>query len=91
VVPVGTTVGNLLDRCGSRPPATALHLTGVRLDRSGGPTLAIVGATPSPPPLIYSVGQRYQVRLDWATMTTYGGPFSALDLAVLPGDRISFP
>jgi trimeric autotransporter adhesin len=89
VVPLGTTVGNLLDRYGVRPPATQVQLTGVTIERAAGPGLAVFGASP-PPPSVYDAAQRYMVRLDWATMATYGGPTDATNLPLLHGDRIDF-
>jgi hypothetical protein len=89
VVPLGTTVGNVLDRYGVRPPATSVQLTGVVLERAGGPGLAVIGAG-SPPPAIYDSATRRAVRLDWSTMATYGGPVDATNLPLLHGDRISF-
>ena len=89
VVPLGTTVGNLLDRYGVRPPATAIQLTGVSIERSAGPGLAVFGGGP-PPGAVYDAAQRYMVRLDWAVMATYGGPTDATNLPLLHGDRIDF-
>lgn len=90
VVPLGTTVGNLLDRYGVRPPATQIQLTGVTIERAAGPGLAVFGASAMPPPLVYDAARRYMVRLDWATMATYGGPTDATNLPLLHGDRIDF-
>jgi len=89
-VPLGTTVGNVLDRYGARPPATAIQLTGVTLERAGGPGLAVLGSAPHPPSLIYDRATRHLVRLDWSTMATYGGPADATSLPLLHGDRIAF-
>jgi hypothetical protein len=90
IVPLGTTVGNVLDRYGARPPATAIALAGVTLERAAGPGLAVLGADPRPPSLRYDGAARQQVRLDWATMATYGGPVDATSLPLLHGDRIAF-
>ena len=90
LVPVGTTIGNMLDRFGNRPPPTAVQLEGLTLERAGGPGLVTFGSDPAPKP-VYDVSQPYRVRLDWATMANYGGPASAMDLPLLPGDRIRFP
>jgi hypothetical protein len=90
VVPLGTTVGNVLDRYGVRPPATAIQLTGVTLERAAGSGIAVLGSSPSPPPLTYDSASRHRVRLDWSTMATYGGPVDATNLPLLHGDRIAF-
>jgi hypothetical protein len=90
IVPLGTTIGNILDRYGVRPPASKIQLTGVVLDRAAGPGIAIFGDSPSPPALVYDSAARHGVRLDWATMATYGGPFDATSLPLLHGDRIGF-
>jgi hypothetical protein len=90
VVPLGTTVGNVLDRYGARPPATAIALAGVTLERAAGPGLAVLGANPRLSSLIYDGAARQQVRLDWSTMAAYGGPVDATSLPLLHGDRIAF-
>jgi hypothetical protein len=90
VVPLGTTVGNVLDRYGVRPPATAIQLTGVTLERASGPGLAVLGPSPQPPSLTYDSATRRRVRLDWSTMANYGGPADATNLPLLHGDRIAF-
>jgi hypothetical protein len=90
VVPLGTTVGNVLDRYGVRPPATKIQLTGVTLERASGPGLAVLGPSPPPPPLTYDSATRRRVRLDWSTMATYGGPADATNLPLLHGDRMAF-
>jgi hypothetical protein len=90
VVPLGTTVGNVLDRYGVRPPATAIQLTGVTLERASGPGLAVLGPSPQPPPLTYDSATRRRVRLDWSTMANYVGPVDATNLPLLHGDRIEF-
>jgi trimeric autotransporter adhesin len=90
VVPLGTTVGNVLDRYGVRPPATAIQLTGVTLERATGPGLAVLGPSPQPPSLTYDSATRRRVRLDWSTMANYGGPADATNLPLLHGDRMAF-
>jgi hypothetical protein len=90
VVPLGTTVGNVLDRYGVRPPATAIQLTGVTLERATGPGLAVLGPSPQPPSLTYDSATRRRIRLDWSTMANYGGPADATNLPLLHGDRMAF-
>ncbi|MBF0334671.1 MAG: hypothetical protein HQL40_13665 [Alphaproteobacteria bacterium] len=89
VVPLGTSVGNILDRYGVRPPATPIQLSGVTLERAVGPGLAVLGAQPTTP-VDYGCGAGRRVRLDWGAMTTYGGPVDATNLPLLHGDRIAF-
>src|SRR6185437_14897813 len=64
VVPVGTTVGNLLDRVARRPPPAPLALRGVRLYRAPAPVLlpgpAVLGSD-----LGYDAAAMSRVRLDW--------------------------
>jgi hypothetical protein len=90
VVPLGTTVGNVLDRYGVRPPATGVQFTGIVLERASGPGIAVFGPSPAAPPATYSSAARHRVRLDWSTMATYGGPVDATNLPLLHGDRIAF-
>ncbi|HST60283.1 MAG TPA: hypothetical protein VLK84_16370, partial [Longimicrobium sp.] len=83
VVPIGTTLGNVLDRYARRPPATSLSLAGVTLSRAAGP-----GVTdPSAP---FDAGASVPVQLDWKTLALYDGP-TALDATSLPllhGDQL---
>jgi hypothetical protein len=82
VVPVGTTVGNLLDGLGRRPPVTGVHLEGISLRRSRGPVV-LDAAEP------YVVGADVPVRLDWGALGTFGILRDALSLPLLHGDRIT--
>ena len=72
LVPIGTTVGNVLAAVASRPPTTSVPLQGVTLHR---PRAAAVTAD----------GPRddWVVRLDWSP----GDP-ARLDLPLLHGDRL---
>lgn len=82
VAPVGTTVGNILDRLGKRPPSTALQVRGFELRRSVSPVVL----NPSAP---YDVGQSYAVRFDWNSLPVYGYANDALNLPVLHGDVLT--
>lgn len=77
-VPLGTTVGNLLERRAARPPGLALPFSGVSLIRAAG--AAVTGS-----PSVLAVDGGLPVQLDW-TLT----PSPAwLDLPLLHGDRLS--
>lgn len=76
-VPLGTSVGNLLDMRAARPPVMPLAMTGIALARA--PGTAVIGDPDS-----YDVGGGWPVRLDWAP----GALASWLDLPMLHGDRL---
>ena len=82
VVPVGTTVGNLLDGLGRRPPSTARPLVGLRLERALGPAVL----DPTAP---YDAGASARVNLDWLGLVTMAPGVDALSLPLLHGDRLS--
>ncbi|HKP51301.1 MAG TPA: hypothetical protein VJ183_01470 [Chloroflexia bacterium] len=82
IVPIGTTVGNILERYGNRAPSTTLALDGLKLDRS-------TGAGVLDPTTPYAVGGSTPVRLDWLTMPISGTPGDALSLPLLHGDRLT--
>jgi hypothetical protein len=81
VVPIGTTVGNVLDRRGRRPPSTGPGLEGVVLERATGPAVR-------DPKVPYDGGAADRVRLDWPTLTG-APPRDALMLPLLHGDRLT--
>lgn len=81
VVPVGTTVANLLERLGRlTPPATA-QLKELIVKRALGPVVL----NPAQP---LSPSASYQVRFDWKTQPEYAPGWNALSLPLLPGDSI---
>jgi hypothetical protein len=82
VVPIGTTVGNVLDRLGRRPPSTSVGLRGVTLERSLGPAVF----NPNVP---YDAGAGLRVRLDWDPLLVLGAPYDATSLPLLHGDRLT--
>ena len=82
VVPVGTTVGNLLDGLGRRPPSTARPLVGLRLERALGPAVL----DPTAP---YDASASARVNLDWLGLVTMAPGVDALSLPLLHGDRLS--
>jgi hypothetical protein len=90
VVPVGTTIGNLLDRVARRPPSAPLALRGVRLYRAPAPVLLPVPVVLDSD-LGYDAAAMSRVRLDWRGTTAWpAGPQDALSLPLLHGDRIVF-
>lgn len=86
LVPVGTSVGNLLERSGSRAVARSALLTGTRLHRSLAP------AVTDPDPAT-ALGPTLAVRLDWGGFTTFsaGQGLDILSMPVLSGDALTFP
>jgi hypothetical protein len=80
VVPVGTTVGNLLDQLADRPPRASLPLRDLRVERS-------LGSAVLDPASPFAVGRRERLRLDWGGLAAASGG-DALALPVLHGDRI---
>jgi hypothetical protein len=81
VVPVGTTVGNILERMGRRPPSTSVPITGVELQRPLAPVVL-------DPQAGFDVGQSYKVRFDWNSLALYGLANDAFNLPVLHGDML---
>ncbi len=82
VVPIGTTIGNILDRYGRQPPNAPVRLEGLRLDRTLGPVVldALSG---------YSAGRSYQVRVSWGSLAVYGPARNALSLPLMHGDCLT--
>jgi hypothetical protein len=80
-VPLGTTVGNLLEARGARPPAIDLPITGLTLLRPEG---AAITGTPAGP-AAYAVDGGRPVRLDWVP----GAKAAWLGLPLLHGDRLT--
>lgn len=82
VVPVGTTVGNLLERAGRLPPFAAMPVDGLTVRRALGPVVL----DPKAP---LSANASYPIRLDWKTLPAYGPGWTAFGLPLLPGDAVS--
>jgi len=76
LVPVGTTVGQLLAASGRRPPVLDRPLQGVSLCRAR--AAAVTGAEPTA-----AVGETWPIRFDWSP-----GNHSWLDLPLLHGDLL---
>lgn len=83
IVPVGTTLGNLLEQLGARPVATSPMLKKLRVYRS------IVAAITSTDPQT-AAGPQLELRVDWKGITDYstGYGLNAMSAPLLPGDQI---
>ena len=82
VVPVGSSVRNLLEGAGRSPAIAPAQMEGLRIDRALGPVV-------TDPNLPLNIGSSYPVRFDWKTSGVYGAGWNGLSLPLLPGDRIS--
>lgn len=82
VVPLGTTVRNLLERYAFAPPSTTTGINGLVLKRSTGPIVASAADR-------FTVGGSIAVRLDWNTMPQYAYGWDSLSLPLLPGDQLT--
>jgi len=81
VVPVGTTVANLLAQAGRLPMAAPLPTAGVTVIRSLGAAVL----DPTAP----AGSSRWPLRLDWTGLGTYGQGWTPLSLPLLPGDSVT--
>jgi hypothetical protein len=80
LVPIGTTVGNLLDRFARRPPRATTALRGLTLERSSGPVVL--------DPALYAAGGGMPVQLGFGGLATFDRR-DALSLPLLHGDRLT--
>ena len=87
VVPVGTSVGNLLENMARRPPIViqqsgnpGIPLSGIVVERSIGYAVT--------DPSDYSVSKTIPIRLDWNQGMAYSASTDWLSLPLLPGDHI---
>ena len=86
VVPIGTTVGNMLEKMGCLPPSTSCNLAGIRLMRAMAPVVF-------DPTLSLATNFHYEVLLDWEKMPLYAlnkGGWNVLSLPLVTGDRLEF-
>lgn len=81
-VPVGATVGNLLEQAGRATPPASLAMTDLSVKRGLGAAVTDAAA-----PL--STGAYYAVRFDWKTQAAFGPGWTPLSLPLLPGDIVS--
>ncbi len=79
-MPIGTTVGNVLDRFARRPPRAATALRGLALERSNGPLVL--------DPAAYAAGGGMPVALGYGGLATFDRR-DALSLPLLHGDRLT--
>ncbi|MFA5262584.1 MAG: hypothetical protein WC378_02080, partial [Opitutaceae bacterium] len=85
VVPVGTTLCNLLEGMGSRPPpVSGVPLQGIRLERATGAAVLDAASGTSG----YKVGGGRRIRLDWRAGAAADAAPGWLSLPLFPGDRI---
>jgi hypothetical protein len=80
LVPIGTTVGNLLDRLARRPPRASTELLGLTVERALGPAVL--------DPARYDAAAYDRVRVDYGGLQTFDRR-DALSLPLLHGDRIT--
>jgi hypothetical protein len=82
MVPLGTTLGGLLDRRAARPSPAPARLRGLRLERAEG---AVVVDASAP----MQAGRSRRVRVDWKALPVFAGTGGdALALPLLHGDRV---
>lgn len=88
VVPVGTTVGNVVENMARRPP--------IVIPQSGNPGIPINGLTVErsigyavSDPNDYSTSRAIPIRLDWNKGMAYSATTDWLSLPLLPGDHIT--
>jgi len=82
VVPIGTTLANLLERQGVLPPVVARPLQGITLERS-------LGGVVSDPKASLPVFPGWPLRLDWRNAPVYGPNWGVFSMPLLPGDRLT--
>lgn len=88
IVPVGSSVGNLLENMGRRAPVVipqtgnpGIPLSGIVVERSTGYAVS--------DPSDYSISKGTPIRLDWNQGMAYSATTDWLSLPLLPGDRIT--
>jgi hypothetical protein len=82
LIPIGTTVGNILERYAQQIPSSAVAFSAIRLERS-------LGLAVTDPTLPVLANASYRVRLDWNHLIVYGPAHDALSLPLLHGDRLT--
>ncbi|CAN5747208.1 hypothetical protein BH11BAC7_BH11BAC7_11500 [soil metagenome] len=84
LVPVGTSLGNLLEQLGLRPSSSSPVFKKLRVLRS------VVAAITSLAPAT-ALGPQLELRVDWNGLASYGtgNGLDAMSIPLLPGDEIS--
>ncbi|MGZ8158002.1 MAG: hypothetical protein ACXWT4_04250 [Methylobacter sp.] len=82
VVPIGTTIGNLLENAGRLPASANVKLQGIELERG-------LGGAVLDPAASLSASASYRYRLDWGTSMPYGPNWGILAMPLLPGDKVT--
>lgn len=84
LVPIGTTVGNLLDQHGHRPVTASKALQTLRVYRSLAPVITNTDSS-------QSVASVVEVLFDWNGFVTYadGIGSDSLSMPLLPGDQVT--
>ncbi len=83
LVPIGTSLGNLLEQLGSRPAATSPVLKQLRVYRSIAPAMSSITA-------VTALGPQLELRVDWNGLAVYGtgNGLNAVSVPLMPGDQI---
>jgi|GEM_PF-2043275 len=87
VLPIGTSVANVLERYSRQPPIVSRELRGVHLQRALAPVALALDAHPAQAPL--DSAATYPVQFGWQTLPIYAAGWSALALPLLHGDRLT--
>ncbi|MFZ2405626.1 MAG: hypothetical protein WAW41_10850, partial [Methylobacter sp.] len=82
VVPIGTTIGNLLENAGRLTASANVKLQGIELERG-------LGGAVLDPAASLSASASYRYRLDWGTSMPYGPNWGILAMPLLPGDKVT--
>ncbi|HSQ41732.1 MAG TPA: hypothetical protein VLM37_05580 [Fibrobacteraceae bacterium] len=85
-VPVGTTLGQVLEQFATKPMPISASIRGLRYQRVGSdPFSNRTAATPT-----FTAGKTQPIRFGWGSSLTYANGSNWFCLPVLSGDRISF-
>lgn len=82
VVPVGTTLLNLLETTGCVPSLANMNIDGLIIKRNLG-SVVIDKALP------LSTSNSYNIRVDWKTLASFSPGWTSLSIPLLPGDVIT--
>lgn len=84
LVPIGTSLGNVLEQLGLKPEATSPVLKQIRVNRSVVAAITNTGTAES-------LGPQLELRVDWDGLASYsmGNGLNAMSVPLLPGDQIT--